>query len=120
MSKIIRVNMTELTAKFENVPEKYKLTGGRGLTSAITCAEVPPTCHPLGPNNKIIFAAGIVTGTPAPSSGRLSIGGKSPLTGTIKETNSGGVASRKLARLGVKAIVVEGQPRKRTSFGCLR
>ncbi len=46
MSKILRVNMTDLTAKFEDVPEKYKLTGGRGLTSAVTCDEVPPTCHP--------------------------------------------------------------------------
>ncbi len=39
MSKILRVNMTNLTAKFEDVPKKYKLTGGRGLTSAITCTE---------------------------------------------------------------------------------
>ena len=55
MSKILRVNMTNLTTKFEDVPEKYKYLGGRGLTSAITCDEVPPTCHPLGPNNKVTF-----------------------------------------------------------------
>ena len=97
MSKILRVNMTDLTTKFEDVPEKYRLTGGRGLTTAITCDEVPPTCHPLGPNNKVTFASGIVTGTTAPTSGRISIGGKSPLTGTIKETNSGGMAGQKLA-----------------------
>ena len=63
MSKILRVNMSDLTTKFEDVPDKYKLLGGRGLTSAITCDEVPPTCHPLGPNNKVTFAPGIVTGT---------------------------------------------------------
>jgi len=120
MSKILRVNMTDLTAKFEDVPEKYKLTGGRGLTSAITCAEVPPTCHPLGPNNKVTFAPGIVTGTAAPTSGRISIGGKSPLTGTIKETNSGGMASQKLAHLGIKAIVVEGQPKEKGKFWLLK
>ncbi len=120
MSKILRVNMTNLTVKFEDVPEKYKLTGGRGLTSSITCDEVPPTCHPLGPNNKITFTPGIVTGTAAPTSGRLSIGGKSPLTGTIKETNSGGMASRKLARLGVKAIIVEGQPKEKGKFWLLK
>lgn len=120
MSKILRVNMTDLVTKFENVPEKYKLTGGRGLTSAITCAEVPPTCHPLGPHNKVTFAAGIVTGTAAPTSGRISIGGKSPLTGTIKETNSGGMAGQKLARLGIKAIVVEGQPREKGKFWLLK
>jgi len=120
MSKILRVNMTDLTTKFEDVPEKYKLRGGRGLTSAITCDEVPPTCHPLGPNNKVTFAPGIVTGTAAPTSGRLSIGGKSPLTGTIKETNSGGMVSQKLARLGIKAIVVEGQPKKKGKFWLLK
>ena len=120
MSKILRVNMTDLTAKFEDVPEKYKLTGGRGLTSAITCAEVPPTCHPLGPNNKVTFATGIVTGTAAPTSGRISIGGKSPLTGTIKETNSGGMAGQKLAHLGIKAIIVGGQPKEKGKFWLLK
>lgn len=120
MSRILRVNMTDLTAKFEDVPEKYKLTGGRGLTSAITCDEVPPTCHPLGPNNKITFAPGIVTGTAAPTSGRLSIGGKSPLTGGIKETNSGGVAARQIARLGIKAIILEGQPKEKGKFWLLK
>lgn len=120
MTGILRVNMTDLTTKFEDVPEKYKLTGGRGLTSAITCAEVPPTCHPLGPNNKLTFASGIVTGTAAPTSGRISIGGKSPLTGTIKETNSGGMAGQKLARLGIKAIIVEGQAKEKGKFWLLK
>lgn len=120
MSRILRVNMTDLTAKFEDLPNKYKLTGGRGLTSAITCAEVPPTCHPLGPNNKIVFAPGIVTGTAAPTSGRLSVGGKSPLTWTIKETNSGGMAGQKIARLGIKAIIVEGQPKEKGKFWVLK
>ncbi len=120
MTGILRVNMTDLTTKFEDVPEKYKLTGGRGLTSAITCAEVPPTCHPLGPNNKVTFAAGIVTGTAAPTSGRISIGGKSPLTGTIKETNSGGMAGQKLARLGIKAIIVEGQAKEKGKLWLLK
>ncbi len=120
MSKILRVNMTDLTARFEDVPEKYRLTGGRGLTSSITCDEVPPTCHPLGPNNKITFAVGIVTGTSAPTSGRISIGGKSPLTGTIKETNSGGMAGQKFARLGLKAIIVEGQPKEKGKLWLLK
>ena len=120
MINILRVNMNDLTVSIEEVPEKYKLKGGRSLTSAITCDEVPPTCHPLGANNKITVAAGIVTGTNAPTSGRISIGGKSPLTGTIKETNSGGMAGQKLARLGIKAIIVEGQPQKRGKFWLLK
>ncbi len=120
MSKILRVNMSNQTTKYEDVPDKYKLLGGRALTSAITCDEVPPTCHPLGPNNKVSISTGIVTGTTAPTSGRISIGGKSPLTGGIKETNSGGMAPQKLARLGIKAIIIEGQPKEKDKFWLLQ
>lgn len=120
MSKILRVNMNELTCKFEDVPEKYKLFGGRALTSSITCDEVSPNCHPLGPNNKIIFAPGIVSGTNAPTSGRISIGGKSPLTGTIKEANSGGLASQKLGKLQIRAIIVEGKPKEKGKLHLLK
>jgi aldehyde:ferredoxin oxidoreductase len=119
MSKILRVNVTDLTAKFEDVPEKYKLMGGRWLTSSIVCDEVDPTCHPLGPNNKVVFAPGIVTGTNAPTSARISVGGKSPLTGTIKETNAGTGWGQQVARLGLKAIVVEGQPKEKGKFWLL-
>ena len=111
MSKILRVNMTNLTAKLEDVPAKYKNMGGRWLTSSIVSDEVDPMCHPLGPNNKLVFAPGIVTGTAASTSARISVGGKSPLTGTIKESNAGTKFSPMLARLGIKAIVVEGEPK---------
>ena len=79
MSKILRVNMADRTAVYEDVPEKYKLLGGRGLTSTMIYDEVDPTCHPLGPNNKLVFAPGMVTGTAAATSGRVSVGGKSPI-----------------------------------------
>jgi len=108
VDKIIRIDMTDLKSKVENVPKKYKEMGGRWLTSSIIGDEVDPTCHPLGPNNKLVFAPGIVTGTSAPSSGRLSVGGKSPLTEGIKEANAGTPFSQMLARLGVKAVVFEG------------
>lgn len=108
MDKIIRINMTDLKSEVTKVPDKYKEMGGRWLTSSIIGDEVDPTCHPLGPNNKLVFAPGIVTGTNAPSSGRLSVGGKSPLTGGIKESNAGTPFSQMLARLGVRALVFEG------------
>lgn len=116
MSKILRVNMTDLTAKLEDVPEKYKLMGGRWLTSQLTVDEVPPLAHPLGPNNKVILSPGIVTGTAAPTSARISVGGKSPLTGTIKETNAGTGWGQQVARLEIKAVVVEGQPSEKGKF----
>ena len=111
MSKILRVNMSDLSVKYENVPEKYKPMGGRWLSSSIVSDEVEPTCHPLGPNNKLVFAPGMVTGTAAPTSARMSVGGKSPLTGGIKEANVGTKFSPMLAKLGIKAIVVEGHPK---------
>ena len=110
MAKILRINMTDRTAKYEDVPEKYKLMGGRWLTSTLISDEVDPTCHPLGPNNKLVFAPGIATGTAAPTSGRVSVGGKSPLTGGIKESNAGSAWPQLVARLGLKAIVIEGYP----------
>lgn len=112
MDKILRVNMTDQTTTVEAVPAAWAALGGRGLTSTIVAAEVPPTCHPLGPNNKLVFAPGLLTGSPAANSGRLSAGAKSPLTGTIKESNAGGTAAQMLARLGIKALIIEGMPTK--------
>jgi len=110
MTKILRVKMTKLEMCEENAAEKYSLLGGRGLTSKIISEEVDPKCQPLGKYNKIVIAPGLLTGTSAPCSGRLSFGGKSPLTGTIKEANAGGTASQKIAKLGYKAIIIEGMP----------
>ena len=109
--QILRINMSDLSAAYEDVPEKWAKWAGRGLTSSIIVDEVDPTCHPLGPNNKLAIAPGWVSGSPAaPSSGRTSFGAKSPLTGGIKEANSGGLSSQKIAKLGLAAIIVEGMP----------
>ncbi|AGL01735.1 aldehyde ferredoxin oxidoreductase family protein [Desulfoscipio gibsoniae] len=108
--KIYRINMNDLSIKTEEVPREWNHLGGRALTSAIVAKEVDPTCHPLGAKNKLVFAPGLLTGTSAPNSGRMSFGAKSPLTGGIKESNSGGSASQKLAKLGVKAVIIEGLP----------
>ncbi|CAG37205.1 aldehyde ferredoxin oxidoreductase family protein [Desulfotalea psychrophila] len=109
--KIFRVNMADLSTKIEDVPEAWMGHGGRGLTSTIVAAEVVPTCHPLGEDNKIVIAPGLLSGTTASNSGRISVGAKSPLTGTIKESNSGGTAAQFLARCGCKAIIIEGLPK---------
>ncbi len=101
--------MSNLTVTEEAVPQKYAAFGGRAMTSAIVADEVEPTSHPLGKYNKLVFAPGLLTGTTAANSGRLSVGAKSPLTGGIKESNAGGTSSQKLARLGIKALIIEGQ-----------
>ena len=110
MFKFIRVDMTTKKVATEEVPEKYVGLGGRALTSNFVADEVKPTCHALGKNNKIIFAPGLLSGTSAPNSGRISVGAKSPLTGTIKESNAGGSFSQKMAKMGIKALVIEGMP----------
>ena len=109
MERILRINMTDQTATFDPVPKQYEQRAGRWLTSSIVHDEVPATCHPLGPNSKLVFSPGIVTGTSSPTSSRISVGGKSPLTGGIKEANAGTGWGRRLANLGIRAIVVEGQ-----------
>jgi aldehyde:ferredoxin oxidoreductase len=108
--KILRVNMERLESNWEPVSSEYERLGGRGLIAGIMLAEVPPQCDPLGPKNKLVFAPGLLGGTSVSSSGRLSVGGKSPLTGGVKEANCGGSGGADLARLGIKALVVEGQP----------
>ncbi|MBN2964325.1 aldehyde ferredoxin oxidoreductase [Sulfurospirillum sp. T05] len=108
--QIYRVNMSTLTFTVEEVPTAWMGLGGRGLTSTIVAAEVDPECHPLGPNNKLVFAPGLLSGTAAANSGRNSCGAKSPLTGGIKESNVGGTSAGIMAKLGVKALIIEGQP----------
>ena len=110
MAQFIRIDMATRTATIKDCPPEYAGLAGRGLTSIFVANEVKPTCHPLGKYNKLIFAPGFLTGTNAANSGRISCGAKSPLTGGIKESNSGGTFSQKMAKLGIKAIVFEGLP----------
>jgi len=118
MDKILRIDMgAKGGPKVNEVPlGAYAGMGGRGLTSAVISKEVPPTCHPLSADNKLVIAPGMLSGTTAPNSGRISIGCKSPLTGGIKESNAGGQPSQVLARLGYAAIILEGKPKDDTLY----
>ena len=117
---ILRINMRDKSHSLEDVPGKYRTLGGRGLTSTIVHDEVPPLCHPLGPHNKLVFAPGMVTGTAAPTSARVSVGAKSPLTRTIKESNAGSQWAPTLASLQIKALVLEDQPSAPATLSILR
>ena len=112
MDKILRIDVgAEGGPKSKAVPVgDYAGLGGRAMTSSIVSKEVPPLCHALGAENKLVIAPGLLSGTAGAQSGRISVGGKSPLTGGIKEANSGGQASQVLAKLGYAAIVLEGKP----------
>ncbi|MDJ0868079.1 MAG: aldehyde ferredoxin oxidoreductase C-terminal domain-containing protein [Myxococcota bacterium] len=108
--QLIRVDMTTQTATTEAYPEDWKLLGGRALSARILLEECDASCDPLGPDNVLVMAPGVLSGTAAPTSGRISMGGKSPLTNGIKEANSGGEPGQDLMRLGYRAVVVKGQP----------
>ncbi len=107
---ILRIDMSALTSTLEELPEEWKILGGRGLSAKILSKEVPPDSDPMGTDARLVFATGPLAGTNAPSFGRMSIGGKSPLTLGIKEANVGGTMSQQIDRLGIRAIIVQGAP----------
>jgi aldehyde:ferredoxin oxidoreductase len=112
MDKILKIDMGAKGGpqfKVEGLGD-YAGLGGRAMTSSVISKEVPPLCHALGAENKLVIAPGFLSGTAASMSGRISVGCKSPLTGGIKEANSGGQGAQVLARLGYAAIILEGKP----------
>jgi aldehyde:ferredoxin oxidoreductase len=121
MDKILRINMGPDAAPAATTEAlgDYAGLGGRAMTSAIVAKEVPPLCHALGSENKLVIAPGMLSGTTAAMSGRISVGCKSPLTGTIKESNAGGQGAQVLARLGYAAMVIEGKPKDDTLYKVL-
>src|SRR3990170_3985417 len=110
MPKILRVDMHRLRAGAQEAPDALRPLGGRALSSHLVSREVPPACDPLGAENALVVAPGLLGGTAVTTSGRTSIGAKSPLTGGIKEANVGGLLGHKLAKLGYKAVIIEGAP----------
>jgi aldehyde:ferredoxin oxidoreductase len=108
--QIWRINVKTQALTKESVPAEWEKLGGRGLLARIMLDEVPPACEPLGPNNKLIFAPGLLVGHMLSSTDRISIGGKSPLTGGIKEANAGGRTGMHVVTMGIKALILEDIP----------
>jgi aldehyde:ferredoxin oxidoreductase len=108
---ILRVDLTHQTVQKEPLDEALarNYLGGRGFTSRLQYDRVPPRVDPLGPENVLIIAPGALTGTSAPSSGRFTIGGRSPLTGILGDANSGGFWGAVLKKAGYDMIVIHGQ-----------
>jgi aldehyde:ferredoxin oxidoreductase len=107
---IWRINVRTQTLGIEPVPESWSRLGGRGLLARILLDEVDATCDPLGPGNKLIFAPGLLVGHALSSTDRISVGGKSPLTGGIKEANAGGRTGYHMAFMGIQALIIEDLP----------
>lgn len=109
-----RVNTREQTLKREPVPTTWERLGGRGLGARILLDEVPATCEPLGPYNKLIVAPGLLVGHRVSSCDRISFCGKSPLTRGVKESNAGGTTGYHMSVMGIKALILEDQPERRS------
>ncbi len=107
--RFVRVDMSTKKITVEPVPSQYPGLGGRGLISTLINDWVPPRCDPLGPENKLIFAPGLLGGTSLVNTSRIAVGAKSPLTGTIKESNAGGTFGDAAGRLGITALIIEGR-----------
>lgn len=109
--KLLRVDLTAGTCTTEKLNEKWALEylGGRGLGSKYFTEEVDPTVDPLSPENKLIMAAGPLTGTYGAANGRYMVITKSPLTGTIACSNSGGYFPCELRYAGYDMIIFEGK-----------
>ena len=111
--KMLRIDMKEAQIRWEPVSQEYERVGGRALIAKLLLNEIPPACDALGPHNKLIFTPGLLGGASVATAGRLSVGAKSPLTRGVKEANAGGTGGDALGKLGIKAIVVENQPKQK-------
>jgi aldehyde:ferredoxin oxidoreductase len=111
--RILNVDMSSGEVSFENFPSDWALLGGRALIARMLLERCDASCDPLGPDNLLVMAPGVLSGTAMPTSGRISFGCKSPLTGGIKEANAGGEPGQHLMKLGIRAIVLRGQPADR-------
>ena len=108
--KVWRVNVRTQTVTKEPVPASWERLGGRGLLARILLDESEPTCEPLGPKNKLVFAPGLLVGHMLSASDRLSVGAKSPLSGGFRESNSGGSTGLHMTSMGIKALILEDKP----------
>jgi aldehyde:ferredoxin oxidoreductase len=112
----LRVNLTKqkaVTEKYDAEMAKMYL-GGRGFAAKILWDELKPNVDPLSPDNKLIFAAGPLTGLILPSSGKLVVATKSPLTGGYGDGNIGSYVAIQMRRAGYDAMIIEGRAEKPT------
>ncbi|MCL6414870.1 aldehyde ferredoxin oxidoreductase family protein [Aestuariirhabdus sp. Z084] len=112
--KILRVNLSNGTVVSEplNMDWAFKYLGQRGLATRYLCAEVDPKVDPLSPENKLIMANGPLTGTMAATGGRYAVVTKSPLTGAVACSNSGGFIGAELRNAGWDMVIYEGRSEK--------
>jgi len=110
-NKILRVNLTEGTTSLEEPGDSYfrRYMGGWNIILDTLLREVPARTDPLGPDNKLIFATGVLTGLAFSGPARHAVGAKSPLTGGFGAAEAGGYFGTELKWAGLDAVIVEGK-----------
>ena len=111
LGKILRVNLSSESIRVEEPNDVFyrRYFGGRAVIAYHLLREVQKGIEPLGPNNKLIFASGIIDGAPISGTGRNTIGAKSPLTGSYGDGQVGGFWIAELKRAGWDTVIVEGR-----------
>ena len=112
--KVLRVNLTSGTITTENIEDAFyrKYLGGAGFIAYYLLKELKPGIDPLGPDNKLIFALGPLTGLAFPGSARHTVGAKSPLTGGIAKSEVGEYWGSQFKRAGFDTLILEGKAEK--------
>jgi len=112
--KVLHVDLDRASFNVETPDHNFyrKYMGGAGLSNYYAYKEIPPGCDPLGPNNALIFSAGLLAGTPAPAVPRYTVTAKSPLTGTIGKSEAGGFWGPELKKAGFDAVIIKGRSKK--------
>jgi len=112
--RILRVNLSLNKISTQKFNSEFALNflGGRGFAIKILWDELTPGIDPLSPENKLVFATGPLTGLPIPSSGKIVVASKSPLTGGYGDGNLGSIAAVELRKAGYDAVVIEGKAEK--------
>jgi len=114
VGKLLIVNLTTEEAEWTDLPEMVarQFLGGRGINAWLLAEHVGPETDPLGPENVLVLSCGLLTGTEAPSSSRLHLGARSPLTGLLGSSNVGGHFGAALRAAGVQALLIRGHARR--------
>ncbi len=109
--KFLRVNLSngEITTQSFDEDFARKYLGGRGFAAKILWDELKPGIDPLGPENKLVFAIGPLTGMALPSSSKIVVAAKSPLTGGYGDGNLGTKFAVQLRRAGYDGMIIEGK-----------
>ncbi len=112
--KVLHVDLNRGAYEVEQLDKNFyrKYMGGAGISNYYALQEIPPKCDPLGPENALIFSAGLLAGTPAPAVPRYTVTAKSPLTGAIGKSEAGGFWGPELKKAGFDAVIIKGSSEK--------